>query len=366
MHGAVEGSRPSIGGQQLVVRNTFLELFDEHPVAVFEGGGRARTVSDVTDSRLPHTVEYQHKATASEEAYVSSVAAMNPGWKSPGLHCLKSPALSPGMGPLLTVSEELTPLHVDVGLGAHPLWNHSHEVHPQLPWNALPAGPSMMVMNGMPGLGAFSGYHPSSPSAPVYPSMSSTLPGLPRHSFPANAAPSLVPSTYSTMRTKRQQASADVGSDHPRGQPTTVMLRNIPNRYTQSLLVQLLDESNFRSLYDFVYLPMDFRNGVNLGYAFVNFLAHSDALRATHMFHGFSRWSYESSKVCEVSWAHPHQGLEEHIERYRNSPVMHQCMPDEYKPMLFKNSVRVPFPPPTKAIKAPKLRPVKDRPPGEV
>merc|ERR1719377_181029 len=92
-----------------------------------------------------------------------------------------------------------------------------------------------------------------------------------------------------------QPASRHVASECvPQGEPTTVMLRNIPNRYTQGHLVNLLDENGFRSLYDFVYLPMDFRNGVNLGYAFVNLLTHQDALQAMSTFQGFSRWFYDS------------------------------------------------------------------------
>lgn len=157
-------------------------------------------------------------------------------------------------------------------------------------------------------------------------------------------------------------------SEVPHGElaPTTVMLRNIPNRYTQSMLLTLLESRHYDGLYDFVYLPMDFRNGVNLGYAFVNLVRHADALSFMQAFQGFSEWLVDSVKVCETSWAHPHQGLHEHVERYRNSPVMHPRMPDEYKPMVFYNGVRVPFPPPTKAIKAPKLRLSRDRASGPV
>lgn len=141
------------------------------------------------------------------------------------------------------------------------------------------------------------------------------------------------------------------------------MLRNIPNRYTQSMLMTLLDEQGFHGHYDFVYLPMDFRNGINLGYAFVNLLNYPQAMVFMQCFQGFSEWFFDSAKVCEISWAHPHQGLTEHVDRYRNSPVMHHSMPDEYKPMVFKDGVRVPFPPPTKVIRAPKLRPIRERAP---
>lgn len=149
---------------------------------------------------------------------------------------------------------------------------------------------------------------------------------------------------------------------HPQHECTTVMLRNIPNRYTSGSLLALLDERQFQALYDFVYLPMDFQNGVNLGYAFVNLIGHEEALRFKEVFQGFQGWRFDSAKVSEVSWAHPHQGLAEHVERYRNSPVMHPSMPDEYKPMIFQRGARVTFPPPTKVIKAPKLRLGRERP----
>ena len=44
---------------------------------------------------------------------------------------------------------------------------------------------------------------------------------------------------------------------------------------------------------------------------------------------------------------------EAHVDRYRNSPVMHRDVPDEYKPVIFKNGVRKNFPRPTKKVKAP-------------
>lgn len=166
--------------------------------------------------------------------------------------------------------------------------------------------------------------------------------------------------------TERENDASDtargvqVGPSH-----TTVMLRNLPNRYTQYMLLTLLDEHGFERLFDFVYLPMDFRNGVNLGYAFVNLLSHQDAVNLMKTFHGFTDWFIDSAKVCEVSWAHPHQGLQEHIERYRNSPVMHPSMPDEYKPMVFKEGELIDFPMPTKAIRAPKLRPVREKNAGQ-
>merc|ERR1712226_203470 len=96
--------------------------------------------------------------------------------------------------------------------------------------------------------------------------------------------------------------------------------------------------------------------GAGFGYAFVNFATHDAAVRAKRHFQGYCQWSVPSQKVCEVVWSGPVQGLPAHTERYRNSPVMHDSVPDEYKPVVFVNGNRVPFPPPTKRIRPPRVR----------
>merc|ERR1711988_1545769 len=136
---------------------------------------------------------------------------------------------------------------------------------------------------------------------------------------------------------------------------TTVMMRNIPNSCSRKHLLGLIDDHGFAGCYDLVYLPVDFKKWVGLGYAFINFCSTSEAERFRHHFNGFSEWSWQSSKVCEVSWSDALQGLRDNVERYRNIPVMHTAVPDEFKPVLFKNGKRIPFPPPTRKIKDPSL-----------
>merc|ERR1719277_2420298 len=124
---------------------------------------------------------------------------------------------------------------------------------------------------------------------------------------------------------------------------TTVMMRNIPNDYTRTMLTDLLDETGFNKKYDFVYVPHDFHRESGLGYAFVNMVSFKAAQEIKKALSGYSDWKKKSKKVVEVNWGHPVQGKAEHIERYRNSPVMHKDIHDEYKPALFEDGQQIPF-----------------------
>jgi len=148
---------------------------------------------------------------------------------------------------------------------------------------------------------------------------------------------------------------ADAGADDEEWR-TTVMIRNMPNNYTREMLLELVDSMGFAGLYDFAYLPVDFQSQAGLGYAFINFATVADAQLCFRRFEGFSDWMVPSEKVCTVTWSSPTQGLEAHIERYKNSPVMHFSIADEWKPVLLQQGVRIAFPPPTKPIKTPKVR----------
>jgi len=137
---------------------------------------------------------------------------------------------------------------------------------------------------------------------------------------------------------------------------TTVMMRNLPYGFTRSMLLDLIDSEGFLGLYDFAYLPVDFSSGLSLGYGFINLISPSDANEFSKHFSGFTKWLVPSDAVCTVTWGEPYQGLSQHVERYRNSPVMHSSVADEWKPILLVNGARVEFPAPTKRIKAPKVR----------
>jgi len=138
---------------------------------------------------------------------------------------------------------------------------------------------------------------------------------------------------------------------------TTVMLRNLPNNYTRDMLLQHIDEKNYVGLYDFFYLPMDFKSQACLGYAFINLHSPEDACALMADFDGFSNWLIPTRKRCFVSWSHPHQGFQSNIERYKNSPVMHKDVPDAYKPCVFDGQgSRTSFPTATRRVRCPRVR----------
>jgi hypothetical protein len=155
--------------------------------------------------------------------------------------------------------------------------------------------------------------------------------------------------------TQRTTVVADVPEEIQGSDLKTVMLRNIPNNYSRQALLELMDKQGFAGKYDFVYLPMDFNRNANLGYAFVNLVTADDVEAFWHTFDNFS-WDGASKKICKVTWSSPCQGVDDHIERYRNSPLMHDSVPEEARPALFKNGQMIEFPRPTKTIRAPRCR----------
>jgi len=175
----------------------------------------------------------------------------------------------------------------------------------------------------------------------------------------ASAAPAPAPGLEMTPPWMQGAAeAAAAGVDEGR---TTVMLRNIPGAYSRTELISLLDIKGFCGRYTFVYVPVDFTRNIGLGYALVCMASPLDAEQLLEEFNNLVEWGApeHGSCPCEASWSEPRQGLPEHVERYRNSPVMHKTVPDEYKPVLFEGSVRIAFPAPTKAIRPPRIRHIK-------
>jgi len=123
---------------------------------------------------------------------------------------------------------------------------------------------------------------------------------------------------------------------------TTLVFRKLPADVSRTSLLEMLDEGGLRGLYDFVYLPMDFKKGKVFGYAIVNFIDHACAEQATVHFGGAD---------ANIDWSDSHQGVDELIQRYRDSPIMHSSMPETCKPIIFSHGAPASFPLPTKNVK---------------
>jgi hypothetical protein len=121
----------------------------------------------------------------------------------------------------------------------------------------------------------------------------------------------------------------------------TLMLRNIPNKYTQEALLE--DLERYRPSIDFFYLPTDFKNQCNLGYAFLNFANRAGAETFVAEFDGkrLPRFPH-SPKVLSVQKARV-QGFTPNVERLRTSSVM-GMLDTGAKPMVFERGEVVAFP----------------------
>jgi hypothetical protein len=179
-----------------------------------------------------------------------------------------------------------------------------------------------------------------------------------QNSVSTTAGPSQNASTESSRAPSDdgQEGSTDANQtlNTPSRGRTSVMMRNLPNNFNRKMLLDLLTAEGYQGKFDFAYLPIDFQSGSGLGYAFVNLVTPEIAEDFTERFSGFDCWSMVSEKTCHVTWSDSLQGLSSHVERYRNSPVMHESVPDDHKPLLFHGVQRVPFPAPTKRIRAPR------------
>ncbi|EOA25625.1 hypothetical protein CARUB_v10018978mg [Capsella rubella] len=126
---------------------------------------------------------------------------------------------------------------------------------------------------------------------------------------------------------------------------TTLMIKNIPNKYSQKLLLDMLDKHCIHineaiagehpepfSSYDFVYLPMDFNNKCNVGYGFVNMTTPEAAWRFYKAFH-LQHWEvFNSRKICQITYARV-QCLEDLKEHFKSSKF--PCEAEVYLPVVF-------------------------------
>ncbi|KFG49927.1 RNA recognition motif 2 protein [Toxoplasma gondii RUB] len=133
---------------------------------------------------------------------------------------------------------------------------------------------------------------------------------------------------------------ADEWSDSETDGWTTVMLRNIPNKYNRK---QVMDEVDikFKGKYDFFYLPIDFLHGCNVGYCFINFIDAGACQEFKKEFEGKRLNLFRSKKICTVTYGRV-QGIRAILNHYFNSAVV-QAQDASWRPVVLKDGVELPW-----------------------
>ena len=101
---------------------------------------------------------------------------------------------------------------------------------------------------------------------------------------------------------------------------TTLMIKNIPNKYT---IPSFLEEINkyFKNTYDIFYLPIDYINKCNLGFAFINFVEPLHIILFYELYRGKKWKKFKSGKKCELLYA-KYQGRKELISHFEKGKVL--------------------------------------------
>ena len=112
---------------------------------------------------------------------------------------------------------------------------------------------------------------------------------------------------------------------------TTLMIKNIPNKYTIS---SFLEEINiyFKNTYDIFYLPIDYINKCNLGFAFINFVEPFHIILFYELYLGKKWKKFNSDKICELLYA-KFQGRKELISHFEKGKVL-SFESEEKRPLI--------------------------------
>ncbi|XP_059640962.1 protein MEI2-like 4 isoform X2 [Cornus florida] len=118
---------------------------------------------------------------------------------------------------------------------------------------------------------------------------------------------------------------------HGEDSRTTLMIKNIPNKYTSKMILAAIDEQ-CRGTYDFIYLPIDFKNKCNVGYAFINLIDPLHIIPFHKAFNGKKWEKFNSEKVASLAYARI-QGKTALIAHFQNSSLMNEDK--RCRPILF-------------------------------
>ncbi|KAI3818058.1 hypothetical protein L1987_11860 [Smallanthus sonchifolius] len=180
----------------------------------------------------------------------------------------------------------------------------------------------------------------------IFPSRGQMIPMMSSFDSPSDRARSRRNEGNSNQADNKKQFELDLdrimrGEDRR----TTLMIKNIPNKYTSKMLLAAIDERH-RGTYDFIYLPIDFKNKCNVGYAFINMTEPPLIIPFYQAFNGKKWEKFNSEKVASLAYARI-QGKAALIAHFQNSSLMNEDK--RCRPILFHTDGpnagdQVPFP----------------------
>mmetsp|Transcript_67431 Transcript_67431/g.179762 ORF Transcript_67431/g.179762 Transcript_67431/m.179762 type:complete len:333 (-) Transcript_67431:78-1076(-) len=134
---------------------------------------------------------------------------------------------------------------------------------------------------------------------------------------------------------------------------TTIMVRNVPNKYTQRMLLKVWKGMGFARAIDLFFLPVDLRDKANLGYCFVNFVSEEQARLFCEKVDGMKLSIFRSWKILETAEARV-QGFAAALHNFRNSSAVACRVAPEFRPVIFdpETGSEVPFPESRKSASA--------------
>ncbi|KAF4726361.1 hypothetical protein FOZ63_016786 [Perkinsus olseni] len=122
---------------------------------------------------------------------------------------------------------------------------------------------------------------------------------------------------------------------------TTLMMRNIPNRYVQEELLNDIRTAGFADTFDFFYLPMDHETRANYGYCFINMLSPQLASSFFKAFDGKPLRRFTSNKIVAIVPA-TIQGFEANLRHYSRKAVCAD-VETQFRPLFWLNGTAVEF-----------------------
>jgi len=149
---------------------------------------------------------------------------------------------------------------------------------------------------------------------------------------------------YNTLRAPQDEPTAQ----------TTVLMRNVPTKYTQRIFLKEIRLQGFDKCIDFLYLPSDSRGKGNVGYGFINFVTIGFLSEFKKDFTEKKFRLYPTPTPITILMSTTQGWRENLVKVIRNNVLKRQVAP-EFLPLLFCRSTgqEYPFPVPSDVIPPP-------------